>query len=136
MIILLIFLKFLHHSSCAKMLRESPASVRRVKEPLHALIASGARPSRPTSSIGRGDSSCNQGWRKVQHSGVGECAAIRAGRGRHGGAAVTGRKVARKQWRWEAANKVERGTQCMDRRPRRWKSPDMSCQGEEEPSQK
>jgi len=136
MIILLIFLEFLHHLSCAKISRESPTSVRRVKEPLHALSASGARPSRLTSSIGRGDSSCNQAWRKVQHSGVGGCAAIRAGRGRRGGAAITGRRVGRKQRRWEAANKVERGRQCMDRRPRKWKSHDMSCQGEEEPSRK
>ena len=100
------------------------------------MSASGARPSRPTSSIGRGDSSCNQGWRKVQHLRVRGCAAIRAGRGRRGGAAITGRRVGREQWRREAANKVERGRQFMDRRPRRWKSHDMSCQGEEEPSRK
>jgi len=136
MIIYLIFLEFHHHSSCAKISRESPASVRRVKEPFYALSASGARPSRPTSSIGRGDSSCNQGWRQVQHSRVRGCAAIRAGRGRRGGAAITGRRVGREQWRREAANKVERGRQFMDRRPRRWKSHDMSCQGEEEPSRK
>jgi len=136
MIVLLIFLECLHHSSWVHISRELLVSVRRVMEPLGALSASGARPSRPAASIGRGDSSCNQGWREVQQTGVGGCAPIRARRRRRGGATITVHRAGRKQWWREAANKVERGRKRMNRRPRRWRSHGMSCQGEEEPSRK